>query len=284
MSSLLILTAAVLYGISPILAKVAYAYDVSPLTLLALRSGFAATCLWLGLGLTRFPVRLTRASLIPLLVMGTTLIPVQVFAYFFALSLLPASTAAVLIYTFPLHVAWMGWVFLGERVRPDEIVVLCGVVAGALLVAGQTPAATHGQGLAAIVVATLAAAIYMVVARRVIRDVLPVAAMAILAPATALTYWSVGLAADSIHLAMPLPALLAILGSAALGNLAAPLLLLSGLRAMPAVRAAMLGTLEPIVTAGLSILFLRDVLTPLRALGMAIVVGGIAVLHARRSS
>jgi len=221
---------------------------------------------------------------IPLLVMGTTLIPVQVFAYFFALSLLPASTAAVLIYTFPLHVAWMGWVFLGERVRPDEIVVLCGVVAGALLVAGGTPAATHGQGLAAIGVATITAAIYMVVARRVIRDVLPVAAMAILSPATALTYWSVGLAAGSIHLAMPLPALLAVLGSAALANLAAPLLLLSGLRAMPAARAAMLGTLEPVVTAGLSIAFLHDVLTPVRGLGMGVVIGGIALLHARRGS
>ncbi len=279
----LILVSAILYGISPILAKVAYAYGVPTLTLLALRSAFGAGGLWLGLGITRFPVRPPRSSLIPLLVMGTTLIPVQVFAYFFALVFLPASTASVLVYTYPLHVAWMGWVFLGERVRPDEIGVLFGVVAGALLVAGQTPAATHGQGLAAIGVATLTAAIYMVVARRVVRDVLPVTAMAILGPATAVTYWGVGLAAGMVRLAIPFPALLAILGSAALANLAAPLLLLSGLRAMPAARAAMLGTLEPVVTVSLSVILLRDALTPLRALGMAIVIGGIAVLHARRA-
>ncbi len=283
MPSLLILISAVLYGISPILAKVAYAYGVSTLTLLALRSTFGAGCLWLGLAVTRSPVRPPRSSLVPLLVMGTTLIPVQVFAYFFALVLLPASTAAVLIYTYPLHVAWMGWVFLGERVRLDEIGVLVSVVAGALLVAGQTPAATHGLGLAAIGVATLTAAIYMVVARRVVRDVLPIAAMAVLAPASAMTYWGAGLAAGTIRLGMPFPALLAILGSAALANLAAPLLLLSGLRAMPAARASMLGTLEPVVTVCLSVVLLGDALTPLRTVGIAIVIGGIAVLHARRT-
>ncbi len=44
-ASLFILISAVLYGVSPILAKVAFAYGVSPLTLLALRSTFAAACL-----------------------------------------------------------------------------------------------------------------------------------------------------------------------------------------------------------------------------------------------
>ncbi len=283
MPSLLILISAVLYGVSPILAKVAYAYGVSTLTVLALRSTFGAAGLWLGLAVTRTPIRPPLASLPPLLIMGTTLIPVQVFSYFFALVWLPASTASVLVYTYPLHVAWMGWFFLGERIRLDEIAVLGAVVAGALLVAGQTVVGSSSVGLAAIGVATVTAALYMVVARRVVRDVLPVTAMAIMGPASALVYWGAGLAAGMLGLTMPVPALLAILGSAALANLAAPVLLLSGLRALPAARAAMLGTLEPVVTVCLSVVLLGDVLTPLRAAGIAIVIGGIAVLHARRS-
>ena len=284
MSSLVILIAAVFYGISPILAKVAYAYGVSTLTLLAVRSAFGTGCLWAWLAFARAPVRLPRSALMPLLVMGTTLIPVQVFAYFFALVFLPASTTSVIVSTYPLHVAWIGWIFLGERMRPAEIGVLFSVVAGALLVAGQTPAASHGVGLAAVGVATLSAAIYMVVARRVMRDVLPLTAMAILGPASALTYWTVGLAVGGVRLAMPVPALLAVLGSAALANVVAPLLLLSGLRAMPAARAAVLGMLEPVVTVSLSILLLHDVMTPLRALGIVIVIGGIAALQAHRAS
>ena len=108
MPSVLILVSAILYGASPILAKVAYGYGMSTLTLLAVRSAFATACLWLGLAASGRSVRVPSSSLAALLVTGTTLIPVQVFGYFWALGALPASSASVLIYTFPLHVAWMG--------------------------------------------------------------------------------------------------------------------------------------------------------------------------------
>jgi drug/metabolite transporter (DMT)-like permease len=285
MPSLFILASAVLYGASPILAKVAYAHGVSTLAFLALRSTFATGCLWLALVANRRSIRLPIPSLAALLITGTTLIPVQVFGYFWALTAFPASSASVLVYTFPLHVAWMGWIFLGERIRRDEVGVLIAVVAGALLVAGQTPVPAGGNlQLVALAVSTLTAGLYMVVARRLVRDVEPVTAMAILAPATAATYWGVGAATGQLQLSMPATALGATLGSAALANIAAPLLLLSALRSVPAARAAMLGTLEPVVTVSLSVIFLGDTMTALRALGIAIVIGGIAMLQARRAS
>ncbi len=281
MASLFILTSAVLYGVSPILAKVAYSYGVPPLTLLALRSTFAAACLWLGLLLTGTPVRLPRSAIASLLAIGGTLLPVQVFSYFWALRYLPASSASVLANSYPLHVAWMGWLFLGERLRRGEIVVLGVVALGAALVAGQTPTARGGLGLASLGVATLLSAVYIVVARRLMRDVHPLAAMAVLLPASAAVYWSAGLATRQLMFAFPLPAFLAVLGSAVTAALTAPLLVLSGLRTIPAARAAMLGMLEPVVTVSLSILLLGDLMTPLRAVGIAIVISGIAVLHIR---
>ena len=137
--------------------------------------------------------------------------------------------------------------------------------------------------LFALAVSTLTAGLYMVVARRIVRDVQPVMAMAILAPASAVTYSAVGLAMGQLQVNLPPPAIAATLGSAALANLAAPLLLLSALRSVPAARAAMLGTLEPVVTVSLSVLFLSDTMTALRALGIVIVIGGIALLQVRRS-
>lgn len=284
MPSLLILISAVFYGISPIVAKMVYGFGVTPLTLLGIRSTFAAACLWAGLIVTRTPFQPPRSSLVPLFVMGSTLIPVQVFAYFQALAYLPASSASVLSYTYPIHVAWMGWLFLGERVRPDELGLLAAVMAGAVLVAGQTPTAAHGLGLVMLAVATLTSAIYMVAARRIVRDVQPITAMAILGPVSAAMYWAAALAAGQLTLAMPAPAFAAVLGVALLANLIAPILLLSGLRAMPAVRAAMLGTLEPVVTVALSVLLLGDAMTALRAVGIATIIGAITILHIRRSA
>jgi len=284
MATLLILTAASLYGISPILVKVAYAYAVPTILLLALRSTLSTACLWIGLAATRAWVPPPRASIAPLLAIGTTLLPIQVFAFFYALVDLPASTASVLTYTYPLNVAWMGWVFLGERLESNEIAVLLGVVGGAALVAGGTPNVWHGPGLISIAVATVGYAAYIVIARRVIRNVSAVTAMSILLPTSAAAYWCAALLAGQIRLPIPLPAALAIAGSGVLATLIAPLLLLSGLRRTPAVRAAMLGMLEPVTTVTLSVLLLGDRIGLLRASGIAIVLGGIVVLLVQQSA
>jgi drug/metabolite transporter (DMT)-like permease len=281
-ASALILISAVLFGISPVLVKVAYTYGVTTLTVLAARATLATVCLWAGIALARIRVGPSARSFLVLAAIGATLVPGQVFAYFLSLVYLPASSASVLANTYPLHVAWMGWIFLGERVRTEEIAVMIAIVGGAVLVAGQTPAT--GPGLAVVAASTLISALYVVVARRVVRDVSPIDAMAVILPASAVVYWIAGLLARQLVYPMPAPAALAIVGSAAAASIVAPLLQLWGLRVIPAVRTAILGMLEPVVTAGLSVVALGDHMTPLRAAGIAIVIGGIAVLHLRRTA
>lgn len=282
MGTVLVLFSAALYAGSPILIKIAYAYGAPPITVLALRYLVAAAMIWVGIFLLRVPLSLERRSVLGLAVIGTTLVPVQVFSFFLALVYLPASTASVLAYIYPLHVAWMGTLFLGERVRWDEWLVLVGVVVGAMLVVGETQVPVVGPGLAALIVATVTNAIYYVVARRVVRDVLPVPALGVLLAAAAVVFATAGAVTGNLSLAYPAPALLAILGTGVLASLLAPLLLLAGLRSLSAVRAAMLGTLEPVITVVLSVLLLQDQLTPLRGAGMAIVIGGIALIQVRR--
>src|SRR5690348_3552563 len=103
MNAILILIAACLYGISPIMAKIAYAYGVTPLVLLTWRATIAAGMFWtIALALRRIsPIERRMAGAIVLL--GATFVPLQVFGYFFALSRLPASTASVIANTSPVH-------------------------------------------------------------------------------------------------------------------------------------------------------------------------------------
>ena len=283
-STSLVLAAAVLYGISPILVKTAYAYAVSPLAVLSFRAALASACLWGWLCLTRTRVLLPRTSIAPLIVMGVTLAPAQVFAYFLALAYLPASSVSVLAYTYPLHVAWMGWVFLQERIRRKELIVMMVVVGGAALVAGETRVTGSPIGFAALAAATLASGLYIVAARRVLRNVSPVAAMATLLPISAVMFWGAMLLSGQFRYPWPLPATLAITGSGLLAALAAPLLQFEGLRRVTAARAAALGTLEAVVTVTLSIMWLNDHLSTGRAVGIAIVIGGIAMLHLLQSA
>ena len=139
MASALILFSAALFGLSNIFAKVAYAHAVTPFTFLALRATFGSLITWLALAFTTPLILVPWARVAPLLLLGLTIMPFQTFAYFYALSVLPASSASVIVNTAPAHVAWMGWWFLGEPPQAIDVAVLVTIVGGAILVAGQTP-------------------------------------------------------------------------------------------------------------------------------------------------
>jgi len=279
MASLLVLLSATLYGISPILAKIAYASGVTPLTLLALRSTIGALIVWIALAVTRRTV--PRAQLGLLLALGLTLLPAQVFAYFYALSVLPASTASVIANTSPIHVAWMSRVFLRESLQAADVAILIAVVSGAVLVAGQTPQFGHALGAVALAVTTLGAGAYLVVQRHLVRDIQPLAILAVVLPASAAVYWTAGLAVDQVRLAMPLPGQLAVAASSLSGAVAS-LCVLAALRAIPATRTALLGMLEPVVAVVCSVLLLGDEMTVWRGVGIAVVLAGITLLQTRR--
>jgi drug/metabolite transporter (DMT)-like permease len=235
---------------------------------------------WLGMVVTRRVTRLPRTLFVRLLALGLTIVPFQVFSYFYALTLVPASSASVIANSAPVHVAWMGRLFLGESLQAADLVILAGIVGGAVLVAGQTHTG-HPLGLAVLAIATIASAFYLVAQRRLVRDVGPLEVLSVILPASAAVYWALGVATGQIHLAMPAPAWLATAGGAIVGSVAS-LFVLIALQVTPASRAAMLGMFEPVVTVVLSVLLLGDVMTWLKALGIAIVLVGIALLHLRQ--
>jgi drug/metabolite transporter (DMT)-like permease len=280
MAAVLILIAACFYGVSPILAKAAYGYGVTPLVLLTWRVTIGGTMFWTAALATRQLTPITPRLAGTLLLLGTTLAPFQVAAYFYALSLLPASTASVIVNTSPVHVAWMERLILGEHLVPADLVILAVIVAGAVLVAGATPQAEHSAGIPVLGAATLASALYLVIQRRLVRDVHPLVVLVFIQTGSAAVYWTAAAATGQIGTMPSAPAAIAIAGSAVLSSVAS-LLALIALRSLTATRTAMLGMLEPVVTVVLSVALLADHMTPARLAGVVTVLGGIAVFYRR---
>jgi len=278
MAPICILISAFLYGISPILAKVAYASGVTPLTLLSLRATAGAALTWCGLLITRGARPPAAGLLLPLAGLGVTVVPLQVWGYFYALTVLPASSASVIVNTTPVHVAWISRLLLGEALRPFDVGILLVIVAGATLVAGQTPQAGHVAGMAALGVSTLGSAFYLVAQRRLVRDAHPLVVLAVILPCSAAVYWTAGLLAGQLDLALSSTGLLAV-GATTVAAAVASVLVLTALRRLPATRAAMLGMLEPVVAVVSSVLLLGDAMTWLRAVGIGIVLAGITALQ-----
>ncbi len=280
MAAVLILIAACLYGISPILAKVAYAYGITPLVLMTWRVSIAAVLFWTAAFAFRRVAAVERRMLGMLVALGTTFVPIQVYSYFYALSLLPASTASVIVNTSPVHVAWMERIALGEQLARSDLAILGVIVAGALLVGGATPHVVHPAGFAVLGAATLASAFYLVVQRRVVRDVPPLMILAVIQLSSAAVYWAAVAVTRQAVFPLPSAALAAIVGSAFAASIASFLVLLA-LRTLAATRTAMLGMLEPVVTVVLSVALLADTMTWLRLTGIVTVLAGVTTFYWR---
>lgn len=188
----IVLLSATLYGVSPILMKVALDAGMTPIQVLAVRTVIAVPVLWIVLGLLGALGLPPRDRLPSLVVMGGLLIPLQAYGFVFGLHYLPVSSVAVLAALYPLHVAWIAWLVLGERIRWTDVPVLLLVIVGAALVAGQAPRMGRLEGLAALSVTTLSAAVYAVFARRVLRDAAPLAALNVLLATSGAVFALVG--------------------------------------------------------------------------------------------
>jgi drug/metabolite transporter (DMT)-like permease len=282
--SALVLLSAVLYGVTPLLIRAAYDQGMSPFGLQAVRTIIGGGGFWLAIRLLRLPVRVPRASAGALVLLATTLLPLQIYGYIIGLKYLPVSAAAVLIALVPVHVVWMARLFLGERIQWFDAVVLLLVVAGAVLVAGETPKVGRGIGLVMVATATLAAAGYTTTARRLVRSVEPVSMMAVSLAASAPVFFLSAVLAGEWRSAPTPAAVAAAAGASVLATVLAPLVLLHALQVVSAPRAAMLATIEPVVTVALSVALLGDRLTMAQTIGAACVIGGVGLLGWVRGS
>lgn len=283
-SAAIVLLAATLYGVSPILMKIALDAGMTPIQVLAVRTVIAVPMLWVVLALTKSLVLPPRSRLTPLLLMGGVLIPIQAYGFVFGLNYLPVSSVAVLVALYPLHVAWIAWIVLGERIRWAEAPVLLLVIAGAILVAGQTPSLGKAAGLVAVTMTTVSAGLYAVTARRVLQNVEPLAALNVLLATSGLIFAFVATLTGQWGLPAHTPALWATAASGMLAGVLAPLLMLHAFRRLAAAHVAVLSSFEPVVTVSLGVILLNDRLSVIQALGAVCIVGGIAILQVLRTA
>jgi drug/metabolite transporter (DMT)-like permease len=107
-----------------------------PLTALAFRfliSGTLGVLIALALGQT---ARLTRQQWIGVLVFGICQNALYLGLNFVAMQTVAASLAAIIASTMPLLVALIGWLFLGQKVRPLGVAGLIAGVLGVVLIMG----------------------------------------------------------------------------------------------------------------------------------------------------
>lgn len=275
---LLILTAAVLWGLLGILGKQAQAAGVGPLEVAFWRAV-------LGGGLFALHALLTRAALPRgrdlLVTAAFGVVGVSVFygAYQLAVRSGGASLASVLLYTAPAFVALLGWLFLRDRLGRRELLAVGGTLAGIALISfgGGEGVQASGAALAWGLLSGFTYSLYYLYGKAFFDRYSPSALFAVALPVGAL-----GLLPFLSFTPKTGGAWLSLGGLALLCTYLAYLAYSAGLRHLPATRASVIASLEPVVAAGLAALVFGERLSPLALLGAALVIGAALTLSVQK--
>jgi drug/metabolite transporter (DMT)-like permease len=199
-----------------------------------------------------------------------------------AIQYVGAGLATVLGNLQVLVVGVVAWLVFGERPSRPTLLALPVVLVGVVLISGAIGAGAYGANPALGVVIGLGTALcysaYLLLIRAGGRDPRrPAGPVAIATMATVVVSGAAGLVIGDLDLAPPLASLawLAVLGvtSQSIGYLCISL----ALPRLPAVVTSIILLVQPVLTVGLSVVLLAERPSVAQLLGVALVIGGIAV-------
>jgi drug/metabolite transporter (DMT)-like permease len=285
---LLAVSGVICFSIRPVLIKLAYAYVVDPVTLLALRMIFSvpffvAAALWARGRAAQRP--LGRRDIAAIVGLGLLSYYVASFLDFLGLQYISAGLGRLLQFIYPTVVVLLSALFLRKRATARDFLALALTYSGLVLVFWH---AVGGEQLnlwlgAVLVFASATCyAIYLVAGSEVISRV-----GSVRFTAYAMTVASAACIVQFFVL-RPLSALdlpLEVYGlsvAMAIGSTVIPgFLIAEALRRIGANKVAIIGALGPVTAIALGYLGLDEIMTPLQVAGAALVLVGVVVISLR---
>ncbi|MCK5162690.1 MAG: DMT family transporter [Desulfobacula sp.] len=277
----LILISAASFGAMAIFAKFAYLSGIYTHSLLFYRF-FIAVIVMLPIALLqkrKFP---KGKDLYTLIAMGLIGYAGQSYCYFTALTLIPPSLVAILLYLYPVFVAVLSVFFLDEILTKNKLFALCIAISGTILVVGVE---TNGnmKGIMLGIGAALIYSVYTIAGARVMsRNDAFTSSLVVIASAVVLYFFY------NIKSGFFFPTQgscwMNIIAIAILSTVVAIYTYFQGMKLSGAVNASMLSTFEPVTTMVLASLFLGQHIGWLQMVGTALILSSAVIVAIRSNS
>jgi drug/metabolite transporter (DMT)-like permease len=271
---ILVVISAAAFGTLAILGRYAYADGMDALTIMALRFSLAALVLLVLLAARRAPLPRGR-NLLLLIGMGAIGYVGQAWCYLTALKYASPGLVALLLYLYPVFVAILSAIFLHEPITRRKALILGLALVGLALTVG--PAGGQWLGVLLAISAAVIYSVYILVGTGVMRRVSAIRSSAVI-------FVSAG--AMSCLLMMvngPHPPATAsgwaVIGAMVVIATVVPVVtFLAGLARIGPTNAAMISTLEPVVTVALAALLLGETLQPVTLVGGGLILVAVLLL------
>lgn len=246
------------YGSLVVLIKGAVAAGLNAETALALRFTVATLVWWMILLARRqfrWPGIRPAAQAAGI---GAFFYATNALAYYQGTARVSGSLAAMAIAIVPVVVASLAWLVFRERLGLAGRLALALAVAGGLLLAGTPDEHINPAGLLWLGVAVLLYSLYIVFSAPATRGLPPPLATFYVIAGAALLYWIWGGLSGRLNFGFAPQGWISVIGLALVPTVLAMFAFLVGVGIVHATRAAIIGTLEPVVGILLSVLFLGD--------------------------
>ncbi len=290
---LLVLLSSSGYALLPIIAK--NIFDVSTIDavdVVVWRFVFATPIIWLSILVSRSPAPPIPLPRKRLLALGLFFASAALTAFVGLETVIPASTFTVIFFTYPAFVALIS-VVMGERLPLVGWVALAMTIPGILLTVPDfanfgdisDPTLHNGLllGIGMAILNAIVVAVYFVALNRILRGYTAVArASAWSITGTLLIMLVVGLL-RGVAIPSNLDTWLNLLALAILGTVMPIFCINIGIKKLGPTRAAIISTVQPLMTMLLAVGLLGEVIGPIQWLGGGIIIASILLLETSRS-
>ncbi|MBR3239762.1 MAG: EamA family transporter [Oscillospiraceae bacterium] len=208
--------------------------------------------------------------------------------YFTAITMMPLSTAAILLYTSPIWIMLMSVLFFREKLTGRKLLALVLAFAGCVLVSGISGEGMTLTGLLAGLGSGIGYGLYSILGTVALRRYSPYTVTTYTFVFAALGSWLICRPAEMLakFAAAPnLPGLVFFCVLTALVTAVIPFLAYTlGLQTVEASRAGILATVEPLVATLIGVAVFSEPLTLLSGLGMLLILAAVVLLNGKTES
>jgi len=271
---LLIAISAASFGTLAIFGRYAYEDGMDTFTVLFIRFGISALFMTLILILRKehFP---SRQIFLQLIGMGALGYVGQSFMYMSAIKYASAGLVALLLYLYPMFVFILSVIILHEKISSVKVIALILALVGSALTVDPNGGQLIGAFMA--IAAALIYSVYIIVGTNVMKHVSAVQSSAIIFASAGMVYGMLTFV-NGAHLPASNSGWLAMLGMIIFSTIIPVATFLAGLEMVGPTNAAMLSTLEPVVTVLLAAWLFGERLMPIVMLGGGLILVAVVLL------
>ena len=208
--------------------------------------------------------------------------------YFTAITMMPLSTAAILLYTSPIWIMLMSVLFFREKLTGRKLLALALAFAGCVLVSGVSGEGMTLPGLLVGLGSGIGYGLYSILGTVALRRYSPYTVTTYTFAFAALGAWLICRPADMLAkfaAAPDLPGLVFFCFLTALVTAVIPFLAYTlGLQTVEASRAGILATVEPLVATLIGVAVFSEPLTLLSGLGILLILAAVVLLNGKTES